>query len=144
MNPKAVMTVMILATLVAVSGWILLSRSDGDGNHANTKPSQSMATDRDKSADESEVIDTVKKLSIVPESVLSKDALKRLNGEITKAIPKGTKFDAVPGSWSPDGAGGGMITVDATFPGETPVAYLVVLVRENREWKVLATMPVSE
>lgn len=82
----------------------------------------------------------IQKLETNPKAVLSDDALKQLGGDVTKAIPKGTKITPYPKTWHATGIGTGSMLVALTAPGEKPEGYLVIMEKENGKWKVVQTI----
>lgn len=77
-----------------------------------------------------------------PDSLLA-EASRAKVGSARAAVPTGSKVDPVRRTWSPDGSGGGTMTVKITPPGQPTVVYAAVMVREPDGWKVLATIPAS-
>jgi hypothetical protein len=87
------------------------------------------------------VADALRRLTTEPESLIASSSRHDVAGKTSRAIPAGSKVVTDERSWLPDGVGGGVVTVTITPPGKAPVSYAAVMVHEDGEWKVLATVP---
>lgn len=56
------------------------------------------------------------------------------------ALPPGSKIIPDSSTWAPDGIGGGTMNVVLSLQGQEDRRYVAVMVKENGEWKVLATL----
>lgn len=91
-----------------------------------------------------QVVAALELLETDPDQVAA-EGVSEMVGDLREALPAGSKIDADPASWAPDGTGlGGVITVSVTAAGGPPIDYLVVMVNEPTGWKVLATFPEDE
>jgi hypothetical protein len=61
-----------------------------------------------------------------------------------QVAPAGSTMTPRPETWRPDGLGGGTMTGLMTSPGMEDETFLVLMVKENSEWKVSATWPVDD
>lgn len=91
-----------------------------------------------------QVVAALELLETDPDQVAAQ-GVSEMVGDLREALPAGSKIDADPASWAPDGTGlGGVITVSVTAGGGASTDYLVVMVNEPTGWKVLATFPEDE
>lgn len=83
------------------------------------------------------------RLATDPRSMVAAAAGTQFGSRARQAVPADSKVTVDEGSWAPDGAGGGVITVTVTPPGQGPRSYAAVMVNEAGTWKVLATVPLG-
>lgn len=60
------------------------------------------------------------------------------------ALPPGSNITPESSTWAPDGIGGGTMNVVLSLEGQPDQRFLAVMVNENGEWKVLATLDQEE
>lgn len=60
------------------------------------------------------------------------------------ALPPGSKITPDSSTWAPDGIGGGTMNVVLSREGQPDRRFVAVMVKENGEWKVLATLDQTE
>ena len=60
------------------------------------------------------------------------------------ALPLGSKITPDSSTWAPDGIGGGTMNVVLSLGGQPDRRYVAVMVKEDGEWKVLATLDQTE
>lgn len=91
-----------------------------------------------------EVAAALSALRTDPASLVAAQAGSDVKAQAGEAIPKGSKVTADEKSWAPDGIGGGVMKVAVSPPGQPPITYAVIMVKEGSQWKVLATAPVTK
>jgi hypothetical protein len=96
-----------------------------------------------KRAQAHEAARALKRLESDPQALVAGGSRRALRGGARTAVPAGAKVTPVERSWSPDGVGGGVMTVKVAAPGHAPVSYAAVMIRERDGWKVLATVPLT-
>lgn len=60
------------------------------------------------------------------------------------ALPQGSKITPDSSTWAPDGIGGGTMNVVLSLDGQPDRRFVAVMVKEDGEWKVLATFDQTE
>ncbi|MFD0523869.1 hypothetical protein [Paractinoplanes durhamensis] len=85
----------------------------------------------------------LQRLSTDPGSLVSSAAAARVGADAGKAVPVGAVVSPDPGSWAPDGIGGGTMLVTITPPAGARTTYAAVMVSEEGQWKVLTTFPLG-
>jgi hypothetical protein len=134
-----VVVVVGAAALVAV----LLTRHSGGA--ASTEPGGVARTAVNASPGQAQrVAAALETLTTDPASLVASGARTEAGGRAAQGVPRGSKITPDPGSWEPDGMGGGVMTVTVASPGQPPVSYAAVMVNENGAWRVLATMKLAE
>lgn len=140
----------VALVLVAVSGIVaavifLVLRDDDEPDKApsDARTTVAAAPRIDWAKEEPKAREAIAKLETAPRSVLAPEALKEFGDRLGVAIPPGSTFAPVDGSWAPDNAGGATMIVDAKLPGRPNTPYVVVMARQGDQWKVLATVPVT-
>ena len=63
--------------------------------------------------------------------------------QFAQAFPTGTTTKPVDGTWAPDGDNQGVVQVDINRPGSADAKYAAMMVKENGQWKLLATVVVE-
>lgn len=91
-----------------------------------------------------EVAAALSKLAEDPAALASGYLKKQVAADPAAAVRPGSKVEANPDSWAPDGIGGGTMIVTVTPPGGPAREYLAVVVKEPDGWKVGLTLPISE
>jgi hypothetical protein len=87
-----------------------------------------------------EVAAALARLVSDPNLLMASGAPPEVKGRASLAVPPGSRVAVNEGSWAPDG---GTVLVALSTPGRPSATYAAVMVRENDEWKVLATFPVQ-
>ena len=116
------------------------------GNPSDTKstPSVSLTSEVTVSKGDAEQVATQVGVLETDPAALVAAASGVTADQARQAFPPGTKVEAAPTTWSPDGTGlGGTIQIVVQPPSTTSVTYLAVMVKEAGTWKVLATVPVD-
>lgn len=125
-------TWIVCAALLGASG------CSGDAPDGRPQPSASSVDDV------ATIVSQLKKLQTEPESVAAQ-GVPELAGDPRSAFPPDTKITPDPKSWAPDGTGsGGTMTATVSSPGQARQDFLVLVVKEGKEWKVLATVAADE
>jgi hypothetical protein len=73
-------------------------------------------------------------------SLVAQASRGRIAGSAGQAVPAGSTVTPLPQTWSPDGTGGGTMSVTLAVPGRAPVTYAAIMVHESGGWKVMATI----
>ncbi|MEV8443270.1 hypothetical protein AB0425_38335 [Actinosynnema sp. NPDC051121] len=115
------------------------SSSPGRATASSTSPGPT--TSRQEEA--GQVAAALGRLAVDPESLIASTARDQFSGRAREAIPPGATVEVDERSWSPDGVGGGAITVTVTVPGQGTAEYVAIVIKEGSEWKVAATVPVT-
>ena len=119
----------LVVAVSAVVAWLLLRPEPAAGGNRADDAAGAAAALRD--------------LAVDPESLVAAQAGPEAAAAARSGVPEGTEVTPDPGTWQPDGVGGGVMEVRLDPPDEDPVTYLAVMVREEAGWKVLATLPVE-
>lgn len=83
------------------------------------------------------------KLTSDPTSLVAADVRSAVGPQAGNAVPDGSTVQPNAASWSPDGIGGGTMTVTVTPPGQPATTYAAIMVKEAAGWKVVGTMPMT-
>jgi hypothetical protein len=134
MQRRAVLVIGIVA-LVGVISTVTILLTFGD--HPERRPAPP------GNAQASDVAAALRRLSTDPASLVADGAEGELGGRARQAVPVGSAIVVHERSWTPDGAGGGLMTVTVTPPGRARQTYAAVMVHQDNGWKVLATIPVT-
>jgi hypothetical protein len=126
----------VVAAAVGVGGALWL------GNRSHPSPAAGRVAFQSARGEADQVAAALRKLPTDPASLVAGGARAQVGGRARQAFPPGTTVAPRPGSWAPDGAGGGTMLVTVTVPGHRPVSYDAVMVSEAHRWKVLATIRV--
>ena len=118
--------VLVVAVSAAVTWWLLRPEPAVGENRAD---------------DAADAAAALRDLATDPESLVAAQAGPEAAAAARSAVPEGTEVTPDPGTWQPDGVGGGVMEVRLDPPDEEPVTYLAVMVEEEAGWKVLVTMP---
>jgi hypothetical protein len=145
---RVVVLVLDIVLLAAVVGFFVWqsSRSDAGSSGASTESEQARvegSTAAGKRKQAREVRRALLKLARNPDALVADASRSKVGKRARRAVPRGSKVTPVQRTWSPDGTGGGTMTVKIKAPGKRQVAYAAVMVREAGGWKVLATIPVA-
>jgi hypothetical protein len=135
-----------LAIAVGVSvGAFAAHRQNSTAAASGSRPGPVAAVSASPSsaADARDVVAALGALGSDPQSLVAAGAAQDVATRARQAVPIGSKVTAAEQSWASDGVGGGTIMVTVTPPGQPPVSYAAVMVREGGRWKVLATLPLA-
>jgi hypothetical protein len=124
----------VAAAVAALVIGVFLMR--GTGGHAGT----ASASSRSGRAQAGQVAAALQRLASDPESLVASGARSEVRGQARQAVPPGSTVVPDVKSWAPDGVGGGSMLVTIKAPGKSPASYYAVMVREDGQWKVLATI----
>lgn len=83
------------------------------------------------------------KLTSDPGSLVAADVRSALGDQAGNAVPDGSTVTPNAASWSPDGIGGGTMTVTVGAPDQPPATYSAIMVKEPDGWKVVGTIPMN-
>jgi hypothetical protein len=89
----------------------------------------------------SDITTAISKLPADPDNIVSESSPFR--GQFAEAFPPGTTTTTVEDSWVSDGDSQGTVQVHITRPGSAGEKYAAMMVKENGEWKLLATVSVE-
>jgi hypothetical protein len=140
-----VLDIVLLAAIVGFFVW-QSSRSDAGSSRGTPEAEKARAegaTSAGKRKQAREVRRALLQLERNPDALVADASRGKVGQRARQAVPRGSKVTPVRRTWSPDGTGGGTMTVKIRPPGKPQVAYAAVMVREADGWKVLATIPVS-
>lgn len=137
-----------LVVVLAVGVLLLLgSGGRGGGQAPAASPvaatSSSTASPSGASQQAHQVASALSRLVSDPQSLVAGGAAAQLGSRARQAVPAGSKVTVNEASWAPDGAGGGVITLTLTAPGQAARTYVAVMVAEAGGWKVLETVPLE-
>lgn len=133
-----------LAGVVALITFLVLGDTDEPAKAPSGPETTAAAAPQiDWVKEEPKAREAIAKLATAPRTVLAPEALKEFGDRLATAIPPGSSFEPVAGSWSPDKIGGATMIVEAKLPGQPAAQYAVVLARQDGQWKILATVPVT-
>ena len=127
----------VVAVVVLGAGVTLAATSgggDGNGDPASGLPGLEEAA---------AVAAALSELASKPDNLVAADVRSAVGARARQAVPAGSTISANPASWQPDGLGGGTMTVTVTSPGQAPVTYSAVMVKQADGWKVLGTVPMA-
>ena len=133
--------VALLAIAIVAGGVTALILILANGTETGTGSSASPVPARTDEAHEVAV--ALGKLSTDPDSLVASSSSGLVGGSARDAVPTGTEVTVDENSWAPDGVGGGTIEV-SLLTQDSKATYLAVLVREADEWKVVATIPMTD
>lgn len=89
------------------------------------------------------VVESLEQLPADPSAGLSADS-PVAGSDLGAVFPPGTTVTADPVTWTPDHQGGGIIEVTINRPGEEPETYAGLMIEEDGEWKLIATVDVDD
>ncbi|RSM91776.1 hypothetical protein DMH04_02050 [Kibdelosporangium aridum] len=78
-----------------------------------------------------------------PNSLVASSSREQVGTGAGDGLPPGSKIEVNENSWAPDGVGGGIIEATVSSPGRPSTTFVVVMVSESGQWKVVASMPVE-
>lgn len=131
----------VVLTAAAVGGVLWWAGHDDPAVRNTRTSSESSAAPGDEAH---EVAVALGRLATEPESLVASSVREQVAGRVPEAIPVDSKVEVDEGSWSPDGAGGGVIAVAITSPGRGTTDYAAIMLLEGAEWKVVATVPMPD
>lgn len=142
-SARRLIVLLLDVLLVAgVAGYILWQESGAKrGPTATAEAKQQSTTRAGKRAQAREVRTALRRLESDPASLVASASKETVGDRARQAVPAGSKVTPRSRTWSPDGLGGGTMTVRVAPPGKPAVSYTAVMVREAGGWKVLATIP---
>src|SRR6266566_3387528 len=127
-----------IAAALAATVWLGVSAP----SRQQSSPARTSAQVKARSAQARHVAAALRRLATDPQSLVASGARTQVDGRARQAVPAGSVVVPDARSWAPDGLGGGTMLVTITAPGQAPVRYYAVMVREAGHWKVLATIRV--
>ena len=128
-----------VSTVVVVAGVLLHLRTSEQQARPTTAAPAAAASPGP--ADAAEAAEALRALATDPASLVAPGAQEDVAGRAAQAVPEGTRVEPRPETWQSDGYGGGVLQVTLTPPGQPATSYLAVMVQEDGQWKVLATVP---
>jgi hypothetical protein len=132
--------VVLVAVLIV---WLLGSTRQAEGAPvpAMESPIQTVQPTPSASPVPLEVSSTISKLPADPGNLVSLSSPFR--SVLETAFPSGTTARTVEGSWTSEDDSQGVVQVDISRPGAPNEKYAAMMVREDGQWKVLATVTVE-
>jgi hypothetical protein len=144
---RVLVLVLDIVLLAGVVGYFVWQSSRSDRGSSGTaeagKARVEAATSAGRRKQARQVRRALLNLERNPDALVANASRDRVGKRARRAVPRGSKVTPVQRTWSPDGTGGGTMTVKIKAPGKRQVAYAAVMVREAGGWKVLATIPVG-
>lgn len=129
---KAIVAGIVVVLLAFVAAWaFLLSSLLGGGSADRAQVARSVAL-------------ALETLPSDPQSRMAASSARSIDGTASQAVPEGTKIKPVTGTWSPEPSGGGTMLVEVSYPGGEQASLVAVMMKEDDQWKVLATFPAEE
>jgi hypothetical protein len=108
----------------------------GAGGHAGA----AAVSSRSGRGPADQVAAALRGLASDPQALVASGAKSEVRGRARQAVPRGSGVVPDVKSWAPDGVGGGSMLVTIKAPGKAPVSYYAIMIREDGQWKVLATI----
>jgi len=142
-NRTVVIVAGVTATcLIAGAVVVLIDRSESEPPHSAPAVTTSIpASANDPTAPAHDVATALNRLVADPDSLVASASRDEVGSRAGVAVPAGSTVEVDESSWAPDGAGGGVMMVTVSSPGQPPVVFATVMVLEAGGWKVLATVP---
>lgn len=126
---KAIVAGAVVVLLAFFAAWaFLLSSLLGDGPADRAQVARSVAL-------------ALETLPSDPQSRMAASSVRSVDKTAAEAVPSGTKIEPVTESWSPEPSGGGTMLIDVSYPDGERASLVAVMVKEDDQWKVLATFP---
>ncbi|MDP9905599.1 hypothetical protein [Arthrobacter bambusae] len=134
----AAFSVLVVAALIV---WLLGSSKPAES--APVTPSQSPTTQPTESASAvpPEISTVISNLPADPGNLVSQSSPFR--EQFAAAFPPGTTTKTVQETWAANGDNQGVVQVDISRPGAAEAKYAAMMVKENGQWKLLATVEVQ-
>lgn len=130
--------------MVVVGGVVLWPGGDEPPPSGRPTASSTASPDTATQQEARDVAVALGRLAVDPESLLASAARDQFSGRAQEAVPPGSTVEVNERSWSPDGLGGGVITLTVTTPGQGTAEYAAIVLEEGSEWKVAATVPITD
>jgi hypothetical protein len=128
-----------MAMVAAVTVWLSTGRDpagySGTSAEGAASPSAIQAY---------EVTEALRRLPTDPDSLVATGSREQVGQRARDGMPAGSTIEIDENSWAPDGTGGGVDVATVNSPRLPSVTYAEVMVTEDEQWTVAATMQRDE